>query len=505
MIRISAQITNAELATCTLKGTTWFFLARLLQQGLNFLQLVILARLLEPRDFGLMAIALVATQFFSALTYTGYEFALVQKPHLSNTDLHTAWWVMLGRRVLMGAALILLAIPIANFYKLPEVIPILMAVGGLQALQGLTSPAPSLWQKSFQFRKFFSYQVLPAFFGLLLSTIAAFVLQNVWALVISMFSAAAAQVFLSYFLDPYRPSFCIERKSLAFLSSYGKWMFASGLLFFSSSQGTYAFAGWMFGVAALGVYQMASRFALIVSSQFSEVILGTVFPAYSLIQDDIDRLSDAFLHILNLTTLLVCSVTVTIALGLPNLFILIIGAKWTEAACILPWIAIAGGISAILRTASPLYLGTGHPRYQFFLDLVPSVVTLIFLYPLGNALGLDGLPFATIIGGICTFPIWWIGIRKTTKCTKMHIFQAVLPALIGGFTMSMTLAIGLMPGIIPANVALAILWNLFVIIAALGGFVLVAWRVQFFIPGRHPLQDLTRIITNLWETRHFSF
>ncbi len=216
MIPISEHITNAELATRTLKGTTWVFSARLLQQGLNFLQLVILARLLEPHDFGLMAIALVATNLFSAFTYTGYELALVQKPNLNSTDLHTAWWIMLGRRALIGAALILFAIPISKFYKTPEVIPILMAVGGLQALQGLTSPALSLWQKRFEFGKYFNYQVLPALFGLLLGTVAAFLLRNVWALVISMFTATAAQVFLSYFLDPYRPAFCIDRKSFSF-------------------------------------------------------------------------------------------------------------------------------------------------------------------------------------------------------------------------------------------------------------------------------------------------
>lgn len=505
MIPISEHITNAELATRTLKGTTWVFSARLLQQGLNFLQLVILARLLEPHDFGLMAIALVATNLFSAFTYTGYELALVQKPNLNSTDLHTAWWIMLGRRALIGAALILFAIPISKFYKTPEVIPILMAVGGLQALQGLTSPALSLWQKRFEFGKYFNYQVLPALFGLLLGTVAAFLLRNVWALVISMFTATAAQVFLSYFLDPYRPAFCIDRKSLAFLSGYGKWMLASGLLFFFSSQGTLAFAGWMFGVVALGVYQIASRFALLATSQFSEVILASVFPAYSLIQGDIERVSSAFLYVLSLSSLVVFSVTLIIAQGLPGLFIIVIGDKWAEAVSILPGIAIAGGIGAILRTGYPLYLGTGHPRYEFLLDLTQAGVMLLFLYPSGKILGLSGLPIASIIGGICTLPIWWLGIKHTTRCTKTDMFHAVLPALTGALTMSATLAIGLMPRVIPSNVALAIIWNLLVIIVASAGFVLAAWRVQFLVPGRHPLHDLTRTVTNLWATRRFSF
>ncbi len=108
---------------------------------------------------------------------------------------------------------------------------------------------------------------------------------------------------------------------------------------------------------------------------------------------------------------------------------------------------------------------------------------LLFLYPSGKILGLSGLPIASIIGGICTLPIWWLGIKHTTRCTKTDMFHAVLPALTGALTMSATLAIGLMPRVIPSNVALAIIWNLLVIIVASAGFVLAAWRVQFLVPG----------------------
>ena len=114
-------------------GSIWLLGSRLGQQGVLLIQVAVLARLLDPTAFGLVGLADLAAQAIAVFVYTGYEFALIQKSDLREIDIHTAWWVMLARYVAIGGCLMALAGPIARFYRVPEAIPVLRAIGAIQA------------------------------------------------------------------------------------------------------------------------------------------------------------------------------------------------------------------------------------------------------------------------------------------------------------------------------------------------------------------------------------
>lgn len=491
-IDASRETIKRDLGQRTFAGSIWLFTLRVSQQGVTLVQLTVLGRLLNPDDFGLMGIASLATQALAVFVYTGYEYALVQRMELREEDIHTAWWVMLGRRLLIGIALVLLAYPIAQFYRAPDAIPILVAMGAAQCVVGLTSPAASLMQRDLQYRRLFNYYIWSGLVGLLVGITATFLLRNVWALVLGAWSSSVAQVVLSYHLHPYRPRWCFSMQSFRQLSSYGKWMLGSAILWFAFSQGANAFSGWMFGVAALGSYQMASRFALLPSTQIGEVIVGTAFPAYSLIQDDVSRVSKAFLRVLSLSGLFVFGLTALLALALPGLLVLILGEKWNQAAALVPVIAVAGGVMAMLRTASPLYLAIGRPHHQFAMDLVQTAVMLCLLYPLGNRFGIIGLPFATLAGAVSAIPIWWFCVRSATDCTFREVGAVLLPPFVGVIVIILVFQFGQLP-VFPANGAvLAIVWQFTLIFLAMTGFAFMVWVMQRILPGYEPLTDLRR-------------
>ena len=488
-----------DLGHRTLAGGSWLFFSRLGQKGLFLIQISVLARLLDPRAFGLMDLANLAATAIGIFIYTGVEFALIQKPDLKNDDIHTAWWVMLGRHSLIAVTLAILANSISVFFKSPEAVPVLVAFALMQPILGLISASPILLQRNLQFRKLFFMESGSSLLGLFIGIIAALFLHNVWALVFSLLSTHLTYLLLSYMLHPYRPKWVISRACIHKFTGYGLWALGSNILWFVSSQGSSAFAGWMFGMTALGLYQMAARFALFPSIHLNAVFESALMPAYSMIQDDRNRLSQAFLKSISLASTVIMGITALVALGLPHLLTLLLGDHWAEASSLVMPIAIAGGAQSLLRTGTPLYFGTGHPRFQFLLDLVQAITTVLFLWPLGRAFGLLGLPFGMLGGALCSIPIWGFGIRRTTNCSLVDIFRSLIPPVVGVGTMFMVFFIGQGPGLTETKALFAIFWHFTLIGISAFAFLLIIELGQRFIPNYAPLSDLKSFFKNKWQ------
>lgn len=493
-----ASIGN-DLGQRTLAGGTWLFASRLTQNVINLIQVATLARLLDPKAFGLMDVGNLSILCLSVFTFTGFESAVIQKPKLELDDVHTAWWVLFGRSIAIAMALALLAKPIANLYRSSEVVPILLAMAAMQPVLGLVSASPILFQRNMEFHKIFKLEVGSGAVGLLVGIIAAFILRNVWALILALLSNHVSYFLFSYMLHPYRPRWRFNRACFRGFSSYGRWILGSTICWYASSQGPSAFCGMVFGVTALGLYQMAARFALFPTFYLSEVIGSALMPAYSQIQEDKDRLSKAFLRSIGLSSTLIIGITTLVVLGLPPLLTLILGVRWVESVSLVPALAVAGGAQALMRTGYPLYLATGRPRFQFVLDLVQTAVMAALLFPFGNLFGLAGLPFAMIVGTMCSLPIWWVGIRQCTSCAFKNVFIVIIPAGIGMVAIILVFFIGQMAIISQARSVISILWHLGLIGISALAFLKTIDITQRLVPNYSALTDLKSVFGNRWQ------
>jgi O-antigen/teichoic acid export membrane protein len=495
MTDASQNIISPRLGAKAFSGSAWMLAMRVTLQGLSLIQVIFLGRLLVPDDFGLMGIALLSIQAFGVFTYTGYDYALVQKVDLEEQDIHTAWWITFFQKLLIGACLLMFSVPIARLFHTNEAVPILISMGFIQCLLGLSNPTASLLQRQLRFRAMFVYQTLPAFVGFLTSLIFALIYRNVWALVLGLAVNYLTQLVLSYFFVHYRPKFIISRRSAAYFINYGVWMFGSAVLWFLYYQGSNAFAGWMFGVAALGIYQMATRFASLLTSSLFDILNGAVLPAVSIIQNDLSRLTKAFLRVLKVSVVVIIGVSTLIAFGLPRLFVLVMGDKWAESATLIPVIALSGAVAGLVRIGSPIFLGTGNTKYQFYVDFSQTMVMVLMLYPLGRAFGVKGIPYAGLVGGLFALLFWWAGIRRSTLCTLRQVFLAILPAFLGSLLMALVFYLGNFLPLSNSQPILMAIWQVFLLLLAFGlytGF--IAW-MQMIIPDYYPVTELIKMLS----------
>jgi len=484
---------HGGLAARTTAGGAWIFATRSVQQSVVLAQTLVLARLLSPRDFGLMGIALLAMRFVETFTHTGYEVVVIQRERLSDEDLHTIWWVLLARRVLLGAALLLLAEPLASFFHEPDAALLLRALSVVQIITGLSSLSPILFHRELDFRNYFWSYVPSSLAMLVVSVIAALWWRNVWALFAGVLALSLVGTVVSYALHPYRPCFQFNGQTALELSRFGRWLLGATVLFYLVSQGADMVSGWWFGAAALGIYQVAGRFAQ-PSYQLGETVLNAVLPTYALMQREPARLAQAFVRVLSVSLFVVLPLTVLLAIGAPWFIAEMLGTQWLALAPLLTILVLVGCVRIITRTGSPLFMATGHPQWQFTMDVIAAVVMVALFYPLGAQFGLLGLAWASLVGALCVLPAWWWGVRRILGCAQRELFSAMVPSVVAALGMACLLYLGA-PLVLSMQEALRkILIASALAFAAMLIYLLVCSLVARWLVARNPLSELSALL-----------
>lgn len=495
MTRLVHESTSVQnLGSRTIRGTFWLVLGKSYQQILLLVKITILGRLLGPEEFGLLGIALLVVQFIATFTYTGFDWALIQQPNLQEKDISTAWWVILGRGTFIALVLFFLSPWIAAIFKEPRAIPVLRTFAGIQFLLGFASIGIVLLFKGMQFKKLFKYEASISTVELAVSIIIALWYRNVWALVGGILAGMVVRVGLSYIIYPYMPRFTFDRRAAVKLFKFGQWILFSDIVFYVFTRSADAMSGIVFGAAALGIYQMASRCALMPTNQIGELLLSAFFPAYSLIQDDAEKLTRVFLKVLQMSLLIIFPLTALMIVVVAPIIPLVLGAKWAGVVNLIPGVALGGMIQAMLRNGTPLFAAKGKPKLKFAVDLTSALGVLIFIYPFSKYFGLVGLTWAFAAGLALAIPVWWRLVQSQCGLSGKELMVAIFPTLLASGILA--LAIG-----IPVKMFLSdhILWfflsglAILSIIGVMLFFILII-IMERYVPGYKPINSSVALI-----------
>lgn len=379
-----------------IKGGAWVFFVRAIQQTLYFARLVVLARLISPKDFGLFGVALLVLSMLDTFSETGFGHALIQRKGETRPYLDTIWTVSMIRGALIAAALFFLAPWFSLFFKTPQMTPIIRTVGLATFFQGLTNVTVIYFEKELKFHKYFIYHVTGAIVDLTVAVSAALILRNAWALVMGCLAGNIARCAVSYIIDPYRPGLRFDLAKARELSGFGKWIFGICILNFFLVQGDDLFVGRVLGVTALGFYQMAYFISNLPATEFSGMISQVTFPAYSIIQDNVSRLRAAYIPVLKLTAMLAFPLSGIIFLLAPDFVRIFLTETWLPIVVPLKILAVYGLFRSIGATMGPLFLAVGKPEISTKVKTVQLAILIICIYPLSRSLGISGTALAVL-------------------------------------------------------------------------------------------------------------
>jgi len=430
MSEVTEQKSNDEitesLSTRVVKSGLWVFALRMLNRGLGFIRTIVLARLLAPEDFGLLGIALLSISTLETFSKTGFDSALIQKKENVESYLDTAWTVSALRGIVLFSILLFSAPLIASFFNSPEATLIIRVIALYTLFAGLQNIGILFFQKELEFHKQFSYEFSATLVDLSVAITLAFILRNVWALVWGGLAASFVRLVLSYVLHPHRPRIKIDREGFQELFGFGKWVFTSSILVFLVTQGDDILVGKMLGVTALGLYQMAYTLSNLPATEVTHMISKVTFPAYSKFQEDLPRLSEAYLKVLQFTTFVSFPLAGGIFIFASDFIRIFLGDKWIPMVPAVQVLVLAGLVRSIAATTGPIFYATRKPRIDTIWQIVRLLVFSAFIYPLTLRLGILGTSIAVFLSIFIATIGFIMQTIKIIKCDINRLAKIIL-------------------------------------------------------------------------------
>lgn len=432
--KILKQLTSPSnsLSHRAVRAAVWTFALRAMGQVFYFTRLVVLARVLSPDDIGLMGFALLALTTLESFTQTGFFQAMVQKRGDVKEYLDTAWTIN-GLRGLVLCVLLVLSAPyVGMFFNTPAAVPIVRVIAISFLIGGWSSMGLMYFSKEMELNKRFYYELGGKLADFIVAIVAVLILRNVWALVFGLLAGEITRLVLSYCLHPYRPRFRFEWAKIRELSGFGKWIMASSFLFFILTNGDSIVVGRLLAASALGFYQMAYRIANAPTTEITYVIAQVAFPAYSKLQDNLLKLREAYLKVLQLTAFISIPLAMAIFVLAPEIVQIFLGQKWMPMVPVMQVLAVTGLIQSVSGTASAVINGVGKPRLNTIWQVVRLVVSGALIYPLAIRWGILGVSLAVGFGILVSSVGAFINAVRITGCGVKNFFKLVGFPLISG-------------------------------------------------------------------------
>ena len=436
-------------------------------KALYLVRLLVMAILLTPEDFGLIAIALAATSFLLNLTNFGLIPAAVQAENMDDAKYDAVWTFDMTRCVIVAALTIVLAPLIAKIFAEPQAVSIIQVLALRPLIESLTSIKIAALNRNLTFRPLAILKIVEAVFNAIIS-IALAKLLGVWAMVLGMIGGATSMVIASYIFAPYRPRISYDWQSVMPLLKFGRWLLVTGIFAMAGNFGLRLLISRQVGAEGLGLYFLAVQLAFLPNEIASEVVGTVAFPLFARLRSHLHEAARAFRAILTgLMALLYPTCALIIVLS-PVLVHDVLGSKW-EGTVVLIQILSFGAMIALLSDATvPLVKGFGHSYRVTQIELVQSSSLILMIWFFTSRYGTLGAALAWLPAIICVQILCLYFIQDifhdSLKEARKSIL-AILVATVAGTAISY-LAIQVLPNIpglviaslLAALVIVSILW-----------------------------------------------
>lgn len=332
---------SESLKNKTVKGTIWSSLERLSVQGIQFVVMIIMARILTPADYGLVGMLTIFIAVSQSLIDSGFSQALIRKQDRSEIDNSTVFYFNIGVGIVLYFILFFTAPFIAKFYNEPQLIPITRVVGLSLVFNSLAVVQRALLTVNLDFKT----QAKASFIGVILSGLVGIWLAKtgfgVWAIVWQQISNLATTTFLLWLLSQWKPTLSFSCESFRELFGFGSKLLASGLLDTIYNNLYLIIIGKVFKASDLGYYTRASQFTNFTSSNITSIFQRVTYPVLCTIQDDDYRLTEIYRKLLKSSAFIIFPLMMELAAISRPMIISILTEKWLFAATLIPILCFA--------------------------------------------------------------------------------------------------------------------------------------------------------------------
>lgn len=412
-----------------LSSLFWKFMERGGTNGIQFVVQIVLARLLSPKDFGLIALVTVFITLATVFVQRGFSTALIQKKDADRVDFSSVFYLSLFVAGLLYIILFFTAPLIANFYREPYLEPVLRVLSVILLFGAFNSIQNAFLARNMNFKKLFFSSLGAMLISGIIGIITAYIGWGIWALVMQQITRQISVTIILWFTVKWRPAPVFSFKRVKGLFSYGSKLLASSLLHHLYMDLRSLIIGKIYSPAMLGFYHKGSQFPKLIISNIDGSIHSVMLPALSSHQDNIKKVKDMTRRAIVTSSFVVFPVMVGLAVVAEPLVKIILTDKWLNA---VPFLQIYCGSYALtpIHTANLQAINAlGRSDIFLKLEIIKRTVSLIVL-GISIPFGIYAMAWGVFLSGVLGSFINAYPNLKLLNYSYLEQWKDIIPSLL---------------------------------------------------------------------------
>ncbi|MCK4524844.1 MAG: MOP flippase family protein [Candidatus Andersenbacteria bacterium] len=393
-----------NLKTKTIQGVGWSGMSQAIRLLLHFIVIAILARLLTPKDFGLLAMTVVFTGFVMTFCDFGITAALIQHKKLTEEHLSSSFWINVLTGFVLTLLLIIVAPLIANFYNESRLTLIISVLSLTFFIYSFSVVQTALFTKELDFKSLAVVEISAVLISGIIAIILAFSGFGVWSLVWQQLISIFVKVIFLWKLSDWKPKFLFKWQRFKELLWFGLNLTGFSFVNYFKRNFDDLLIGKFFGPISLGFYNLAYQLLLFPLSNISQVIGRVMFPSLSIIQSDKDKMRYSYLKATRYIAVITFPLMVWFLVVAPQFIRVVFGSQWERSIFLVQIFALVGLMQSIGTTVGWIYQSQGRTDIMFRWGIFTSIVTAA-AFILGLRWNIEGVAIACAITGLfLTYP-----------------------------------------------------------------------------------------------------
>lgn len=385
----------ASLKHKVITGAAWMVAVKWSSRLMGLASTMVLARLLTPEDFGIVAIALGLIGIIDAFFDFGFDLALIRNRDATREDYDLVWSLRLVNMLIFGSLVALAAPLVARYAAAPEVFAVCLTMAASIALGGLRNVGTVDFQKSLDFSRLFRFQFYPRLLSVITTIVLAVIFRSYWAIVLGTLLYTLYSLVYSYVLSPFRPR-------LRFRGARSIWHFSRWVLLVNMTRQMFNVSdkfllSGLVGKASLGYYNVAGSLASIVTVELLAPVGSALMPGFAKLQNEPERLRAAFAQSLAVLFALTLPAAVGTWLVAPELVRVLLGPQWEGALFLVALFGFFYMFFSLSETLSSFMAMTGLVAHSAYTGVTRTLLYFAGFYFAYHAQGLAGVVFLKIL------------------------------------------------------------------------------------------------------------
>ncbi|MGR5237722.1 MOP flippase family protein [Vibrio alfacsensis] len=410
----------------------WVTLSRIVQIVLQLISLTVLTRLLAPSEYGLMAMAMVVTNFSLIVRDLGTADAIIQRKTIDQEIKSTIFWL----NIIMGACIALIIVIcsplIANLFDELALIPVLMCLTLSFPISSLGTAHKALLERESHFKTVAAIEICSATIALAVALILAYKNYGVYSLVGQTLTNCLISSLFLWRSTKWLPSLIFSKSQLKKVLGFSGNLTAFNLINYFSRNSDAMIIGHYFSTAVLGAYSLAYRVMLFPLQNLTSVMSRSLYPLMSRKQDEPERIKEMYLKVLTF----VASITAPMMAGLAVLrepFVaLTFGEKWTLVPSILLWLAPTGFVQSLVSTTGSVFMANGKTQLLMRLGVLGASLQ-VTAFIIGGQYDVQMMALLYLVANIINaIPAMFYTMRTLNGCLFDLVQLLIAPILCSG-------------------------------------------------------------------------